>query len=85
LSLYHIPNDVYFEAKIFMGDNVPQAGYLTPRNFGMPFSKSLGRLPSRFADDFEAMNNCQKSAAIFLLLSGLLHCLCKIQYIVTGL
>ena len=68
-----------------MRNDIPQAGRLTPGNFGVFFSKVLGRLPRGFADDFEAMDNGKKCAAVILQIRSRIHDLCEIENIITGL
>ena len=66
LCLYDIPKDVGIQAEIFMSDDIPQTGYLTPGNFNMFFFETFWHLPRRFTNDLEAENDCQAGSPVAL-------------------
>ena len=73
LSLNDIPNDVDIQSKIFVRDDVTQAGGLAPGNFRVLFLETFRHMPRGFPNDFKTANNCQKCAAVILQVICLAH------------
>jgi hypothetical protein len=84
-GLDDIPENCVIQPKIFMGDHVPQAGYLPPGDLRMFLSETAGHLPGCFPDHLQTADNCQKRASVFFQFFCIMQPVREFENILAGL